>query len=211
MNKIIRVPSVAEEINNYKKMKGLQITYFTVIATILFFVPFLLFAQKNQVQYKFIVSDTGYTFFGSFESNADPECVLDISFAFKHQKNLAPWAKEIRLDDQGENWNRLCFIVKKFGLFKNTSTWNRVLNQKKLRVDFTLINNSNKSSILPDIISSKGFYQIKKVNESILVKYYQECELTKSFISDIYINQGKKEAIKFLYTFSKYTNTICVN
>jgi len=192
-------------------MKGVNKTYFRVITSILFFVPFLLAAQENLPEHKFSETDSGYTFFGSFRSDACPECVLNISFSFKHQKALAPWAKEIRLVDQGENWNTLCFTVKRFGFFENTSTWNRILNQKKYRVDFTLISSRNNSSIIPHIISSRGFYRIKPGNESCLVEYYQECELTESFISNIYINQAKKEAIRFLYQFSNYTDTICVN
>ena len=192
-------------------MKGVNKTYFRVITSILFFVPFLLAAQENRLEHKFSETDSGYTFFGSFVSDASPECVLNISFAFKHQKALAHWAKRIKLIDQGENWNMLCFTVRRFGLFENTSTWNRVLNQKKYRVDFSLISSINSSSILPDIISSKGFYQIKPVNGSSLVEYYQECKLTDGFISSIYLNRAKKEAIRFLHEFSNYADTICVN
>jgi len=170
------------------------------------------FAQEhNDINYNFTQSDSSYTFYGSFRVDANPECLLEVSFEYKHVKALNHEAKEVKLIDQGSNWNQISYTYQKFTFFKNKTVWHRILNEEYRRVDFTLVSSENNQSIMPRRISSSGYYQIKQHGEYFIVEYYQQCQLTEELITKLYLNRAKKEAIKFMYKFSEYASTFCNN
>jgi hypothetical protein len=184
---------------------------FTIVLFIVL-IPLKLFAQEpNDLKYEFTQTDSSYTFYGSFKVNADPKCLLEISFDYKHIRALAPDAKEVQLIDQGSNWNQISYTYQKFGIFENKTVWHRILNKKKQRVDFTLLSSENNRTIIPRMISSSGFYQIKHQKEYLILEYYQQCQLTKELITKLYLNKAKEEAIKFIHRFSEYARAFCIN
>lgn len=179
---------------------------------------FVLLVSKNvytqdsdEIEYKFIQTDSSYTFYGSFKIKADAKCLLKISFDYEHIKALAPDAKEVKFLDQGNNWNQISYIYQKFIFFKNKTVWHRILNEEKQRVDFTLISSENNLTIIPRIISSSGYYQIRQQEQFVIVEYYQQCQLTEKLLTKLYVDQAKEEAIKFMHRFSQYANAFCNN
>jgi hypothetical protein len=113
------------------------------------------------------------------------------------------------LIDQGSNWNQISYIYQKFIFFRNKTVWYRILNKENQRVDFTLVSSENNQTIMPRMISSSGFYQIKQQGEHSIVEYYQQCQITEELITKLYLNRAKKEAIKFMHKFSEYASTFC--
>ena len=114
-----------------------QIWFRTLIITVLviLLIPPTSLAQiPSPIHYKFTQTDSNYTFYGSFKIKADPECLLDILFNYKHIKALAVDAKEVVLIDQGKNWNQISFTYQKYIFFKNKSIWHRVLHEEDKRV-----------------------------------------------------------------------------
>ena len=183
--------------------------WFTVIF-VLVIIPEKIYAEEpDDIQYKFTQTDSSYTFYGSFKINANPKCLLEISFEFEHIQALAPGAKEVLLIGQGSNWNRVSYTYCKFTWFKNKSVWHRVLNEEKQRVNFTLVSSKNNQLIMPRMISSSGYYQIKQQGEYVIVEYYQQCQLTDELITKLYLKRAKNEAIKFMHNFSEYTIGVC--
>jgi len=168
------------------------------------------FAQeKTDIQYQFTQTDSSYSFSSSFYIKANPNCLLNLCFYYQHIKALAPDAKEVLVKDQGSDWNQISYTYKKFIYFVNKSLWYRKLDEEMQRVDFTLISSENNKTIMPEMISSTGYYQIKKQGGDIIVEYFQECQLTKSHITNLYINRVKKEAIQFMQRFMEYANANC--
>ncbi|MCD4735199.1 MAG: hypothetical protein K8R53_04090 [Bacteroidales bacterium] len=183
--------------------------WFTILLLIVIIPLKICVEEPDDVQYKFTQTDSSYTFYGSFRINANPECLLEISFNYEHIRALAPDAEEVRLIDKGNNWNQISYTYQKFTFFKNKTVWHRVLNEENQRVDFTLVSSENNLSIMPRMISSKGFYQIKQQGEYSIVEYYQQCQLSEGLITKLYLDSAKKEAIKFLNRFLKYADTFC--
>lgn len=185
--------------------------WFTIVLVIVI-IPLKIYAEEpDDIQYKFTQTDSSYTFYGSFKINANPKCLLEISFNYKHIRALALDAKEVQLIDQGNNWNQISYIYQKFTFFKNKTVWHRILNEENQRVDFTLVSSENNQTIMPRMISSSGFYQIKQQGEYFIVEYYQQCQITEVLITKLYLNRAKKEAIKFMHKFSEYASTFCNN
>ena len=183
--------------------------WFTILLLIVIIPLKICVEEPDDVQYKFTQTDSSYTFYGSFRINANPECLLEISFNYEHIRALAPDAEEVRLIDKGNNWNQISYTYQKFTFFKNKTVWHRVLNEENQRVDFTLVSSENNLSIMPRMISSKGFYQIKQQGEYSIVEYYQQCQLREGLITKLYLDSAKKEAIKFLHRFFKYADSFC--
>jgi len=182
------------------------IILFTVI------IPLKLLAQEpNDLKYEFTQTDSSYSFYGSFKIKANPKCILDISFNYKHIRALALDAKEVQLIDQGSNWNQISYTYQKYIIFKNKTVWHRILNEENQRVEFTLVSSENNQTIMPRMISSSGFYQVKQQGEYFIVEFYQQCQATEKSITKLYLNRMKKEAIKFMHEFSEYASTCCNN
>lgn len=165
--------------------------------------------SSDDVEYEFSKTQSGYVFFGSFKTRVRPECALEIAFEYDHVRALAMDAREVKLVDQGSSWNQISYTYQRFIYFENKSSWHRALNISEQRVDFTLLSSQNNRATMPQIISSKGFYQIRENGQFITVEYYQQCEFTESSVTKIYLNRVKKEAIRFMHEFSDYTNTYC--
>jgi len=167
--------------------------------------------EPDDVKYTFTQTDSTYSFSGSFTLKANPNCLLDICFKHEHIRALAPDAKEVVLIDERNNWNQISYTYQKFIYFENKSVWNRKLDKENKRVDFTLISSKNNHAIMPKMVSSSGYYQISLEDEEIIVKYFQQCKLTNSSLTNLYLNKVKKEAIQFMYRFLEYANTNCEN
>ncbi|MCU0369784.1 MAG: hypothetical protein MUC31_00055 [Bacteroidales bacterium] len=165
--------------------------------------------EPEEIQFLFTQTDTSYTFDGSFKLVADPECLLAICFNPDDLIKLAPDAKGVTLTGQGDNWNQLRYTYRKFLFFENTTLWQRQLDEEKLRVDFSLVRSENNRSVMPEVRSSSGFYQINPENDHVLVEYYQSCIISNVSLSGFYIDSMKKEAIRFLLRFLEYAHDHC--
>lgn len=185
--------------------------WFTTLLVIVLIPMNLLAQDHNEVKYKFTKTDSSYIFYGSFKIKANPKCLLEIAFRYKHIRALSPDAKEVKLIDQGRDWNQISYTYQKFTFFLNKTVWHRILNEENQRVDFTLLSSENNLSIMPRMISSSGFYQIKQKGDYSIMEYYQQCLLTEVFITKLYLNRAQKEAIKFMHKFSEYTRAYCIN
>ncbi|HJX71406.1 MAG TPA: hypothetical protein VJ346_05620 [Bacteroidales bacterium] len=180
------------------------------IFSVMILLPLAIFAQEaNDIQYKFMQTDSSYSFYSTFRIRSYPDCLLDICFDYRHIRLLAPDAKEVQLINQGVNWNQIRYTYQKYIFFENITVWHRKVNSEKQRVDFNLISSKNNLAIMPGLISSSGFYQINKQGEHVFVEYYQQCQLTKSSLTKSYLSRVQKEAIQFIYRFSEYANAIC--
>lgn len=69
----------------------------------------------------------------------------------------------------------------------------------------------NNTVALPKMITSSGYYQVKKQGKDVVVEYYQRCQFTKSLLTDLYLNIIKNEAIQFMERLLEYSNKICSN
>ncbi len=165
-------------------------------------------ANNNDIQYKFSQTDSSYTFTSIFFINVDQECLLHVFFYFQHIKALAPTAENVQLLNKGSNWNKISYTYEAF-IFSNTSVWYRKINKKANKVDFELVSSINNSSLIPQMTSSSGYYQIISTDNGLKVKYYQECTLSKSVFTNLYINRVKNEAIEFMYWLQKYAISVC--
>jgi len=165
--------------------------------------------QKQELDYKFIQYDNNYSFRGRFIVKAEFDCLMNVIYNFEHISNYTSGAKSIELVRQGENWYEVTYTYRKFLIFENQSTWRRTLKRDAGKVVFEMISSKNNLSIIPDVISSAGYYQIKNEKDSYRVEYFQECKLKPGLLKDTYINKAKKEAIKFLQVFKKYISKTC--
>ena len=61
-----------------------------LIALFVVLIPVRIFAEEaNDIQYKFTRTDSVYSFYSSFKINADPKCLLEVSFNYEHIRALA--------------------------------------------------------------------------------------------------------------------------
>jgi hypothetical protein len=63
--------------------------------------------------------------------------------------------------------------------------------------------------MMPELLSSTGYYHILKGNGHCRVEYFQECRLKPGLFMQAYIKEAKQEAVKFLNEFKKYIERKC--
>lgn len=165
--------------------------------------------ESDSVFYSFSQTDTSYTFYGRFSVVAESACVMHICFNYEDIKALAPDAERVELIDEGENWNKIKYNYHQFMFYKNESLWYRTFDRENSRVDFTLISSKNNRPFMPRMISSSGYYKVSQLNGILSVEYYQECSLTKSYLTSMYQSYAKKKAVEFLYLFRDYSQSHC--
>ena len=182
---------------------------FQIIAYSLLFPAFVGGRENKEFKYDFTKTDSSYSFRGSFVVNADFDCLIDVAYKFEHISKYTSGAKSIKLLRQGENWLEVEYTYRKLLVLENKSTWHRTLKRDEGKVEFEMISNKNNIGIIPDVLSSIGYYQIKPEGRSYSVEYFQKCILKSAFLKNVYIKQAKKEAIRFLKVFKKYVEKIC--
>jgi len=165
--------------------------------------------QEKELDYKFILNSNYYSFRGSFVVTAEFDCLIHVIYDFEHISKYTSGAKSIEITREGENWYEVTYIYRKLVIFENQSTWRRTLKRDEGKVVFEMISSKNNLNIMPDVLSSSGYYQVKPVKEGHRVEYFQECKLKSGILKNTYINQAKKGAIKFLREFKEYIERTC--
>jgi len=179
--------------------------FFKIVIVTLLSLPIPLYEnQKKEVNYEFIQQDTYYSFQGSFFVKADPDCVINLIYNFQNISQYSLGAKAIAIGRQGENWYEVTFTYRKLLILENQSSWRRTLNRDKHKIVFTLISSRNNLNIVPTLLSSTGYYQIRPEKEGCLIEYFQECILSPGPLKGTTINEAKKEAIEFLRVLKEY-------
>ena len=175
-------------------------------------VPVLIFGSSiEELQYHFSQDDSSYSFRGSFIVEAELDCLLSLVYDIEHISEFASGAKSVELIRQGDNWNMVSYTYRKFIFFENRSTWRRTLNRDSQELVFEMISSENNLRIIPEMLSSKGYYRVNPDDEGYRLEYFQECRLNPDDIKDSYIKTVKKEAIEFLHEFREYVEKTCVH
>jgi len=183
--------------------------YKIIIVILLCFSIILYGSKKKELDYEFIQEDTYYSFRGSFFVKAEPDSLINLIYDFKNISKYASGAKSIELVRQGENWYEVTFTYRRLLIFENRSTWRRTLKRDEHKIVFEMISNRNNLNIIPEMLSSTGYYQIRPEKEGCRVEYFQECKLKPGLLKNIYINKAEKEAIKFWGVFKEYIERTC--
>jgi len=184
-------------------------SYKIIIAILLSLAILLSANQKQELNYEFIQENTYYSFRGSFIVKSDANCLIDLIYDFEQLSGYSLGAKSIKLIQRGDNWYDVSYTYRKLIILENRSTWRRILVTDEQKVIFKMISSKNNLKIMPEVISSEGYYQIKKEKDGCRVEYFQECMLKPGFFKSTYIKKAKKEAIKFMHEFKKYIETEC--
>lgn len=182
---------------------------FTVIFFFLFNHP--LRSESGEIDgiyYEFNHVDSCYSFHGSFVIKAEFDCLISVLYDFKHLKNIISSANSIILIQQGENWYDVCYTFKKF-FFTNKSVYRKTLKLEEQKIVFKMISNRQNTKLFPKVLSSSGYYRIKRESTGYKVEYFQECKIKSTFLKDIYINKAKKESIKFMLGLEEYIERTC--
>jgi hypothetical protein len=186
-------------------MKGLSKV---IIAALLSLPLVLASSQKEELDYEFIREENYYSFRGRIVVKSDLECLISVLYDFKHLANIESSAKSIVLLREGEDWYEACHTFKKL-FFKHESIWRKTLKLDEQRIVFEMISHQHNSGLMPKILSSTGYYQIKLGEEGYKVEYFQECKLKSALFKGAYIRKAKKEAIKFMGELKEYIEKTC--
>jgi len=166
-------------------------------------------SHANETEYEFTQKGMYYMFRGSFLVNAELDCVIDLIYNFNNLSEYICGVQSIERIQQGDGWYDVCFSYRKLLVFENISTWRRTLKADDHKIVFEMLSSKNNMKNMPDVLSSKGYYQFTKEKDLCRLSYFQECTLDSGFLSNVYIKQSKQEAIQFLHDLKKYIKRKC--
>jgi len=166
-------------------------------------------SQEQEFEYAFTQGDAYYAFRGSFRVNAESDWVLNLIYDFHNLSEYTVGAQSVELIQQGENWYDVSYTYRKFFVLEHTSTWRRTLQPDDRKIVFVMLSSNNNLKIMPEILSSTGYYQIREEQDYCRVEYFQECTLEPGFLKRAYIREAKHEALTFLHAFHQYIEGKC--
>ncbi|MFZ5519556.1 MAG: hypothetical protein ACOY90_23220 [Candidatus Zhuqueibacterota bacterium] len=167
-------------------------------------------SQHDNLNCEFIQDGNRYSFRGSFIVRATCDCLIDVIYNFEHLSEYAIGASSIEWVRSGDNSYEVTYTYRIFVIFENKSTWRRTLNSEEQKVIFEMISSENNISLMPQLLSSSGYYQIKRGQDGYQVEYFQECTVKPGLLKNSYIATARKKANEFLREFKKYIEETCV-
>ena len=180
-----------------------------IILTSLSFPIFLFGSQENEFDYEFIQEDMVYSFRGSFLVHAELDSVIDVIYDFHNLSEYTLGAQSVELIQQGDTWYDVEYTYRKFVIFKNRSMWRRSLQPDEHKIVFEMLSSENNLKMMPELLSSTGYYHILPENDCCRVEYFQECRLKPGLFKRAYITEAKQEAMRFLHAFKTYIERKC--
>jgi len=162
----------------------------------------------DSVDYEFNHADSCYSFRGSFVIQAEFDCLIDILYDFKHLENIISSANSIILIQQAENWYDVAYTFKKF-FFTNESVYRKTLKLDEQKIIFKMLSYKQNTNLIPEMLSSSGYYWIQCESTGYRIEYFQECKIKSSLLKGIYINKAKKESTKFMLELRNYIEKTC--
>jgi hypothetical protein len=181
-----------------------------IIIPALLSVPFVVSgSQEKEFDYEFNQEDTYYSFRGSFLVHAESDSVIDVIYDFNNLSEYTVGAQSVELIQQGDNYYDVVYTYRKFFIFTNRSTWRRTLQRDEHKIVFEMLSSENNLKMMPELLSSTGYYHILQGNDHCRVEYFQECRLKAGLFMHAYIKEAKQEAMRFLHAFKTYVEWKC--
>ncbi len=184
--------------------------YYKAIMLILLSLPVILSGSSdNGYDYEFIRADSCCSFRGDFIVKAEADSLVELIYDFDKIAEYAVTVKSLELVRRGEDWYEVAFTYRDLLVFENQSIWRRTINRAEKIIAFELISSWNNSNIIPELMSSTGYYQFKPAKEGCLVEFFQECRLKPGLLNEAYYNKAEKDGIKFLSVFKDFIERNC--
>jgi hypothetical protein len=165
--------------------------------------------QDRGLGYEFVQDGESYSLRGWFLAKAELSCLMNVVFAFDHISKFASGAESVGLLEEGEGWHDVAYTYRRLVIFENRSTWRRTLKEEEQKVVFEMLTSKNNMRIIPQVLSSRGYYRISREGEEYLLEYFQECRLRGGILRGWYIERAKSEAVGFLEEFKDYVESTC--
>jgi hypothetical protein len=162
----------------------------------------------NNVHYDLIQSGNHYTIRGTFFVRSNPNCLLHIFYDFEHLSHIVTEADSLILLREGEDWYDVAYIYHCLFL-KGRVVYRKTLIQEKMKVSFEMIDSDQRRSLLPKVVSSGGYYEIKPEKDGYRVIYWQEGLVADAWSTNIFFPLLEKETKKFLHGLKDYVERTC--
>jgi len=188
-----------------KKKKFIHVILFVLLSLSVVFSD----DQNDNLKIEFIQNGNHYWFRGCFIVRATSECLMDVMYNFKHLSEYAIGASSIEWVRNGDNCYEVTYTYRIFVIFENKSTWRRTLSNEEQKVIFEMISSENNISLMPQLLSSSGYYQIKREQVGYQVEYFQECTVKPGPLKNSYIAMAREKAHEFLSELKKYIEETC--
>ncbi len=165
--------------------------------------------EVDDIHHKFLQSGCHYRFYGTISfATSDPHCLIHILYDFEHLRKINILPDSIVLLRKGEYWYEVVYHYRNL-FFESRATYRRALEQPERKVTFEMVQCEQRGLHLPKIVSSTGYYEIKREKEGLRVIYFEEGEVEDHLLKEIYFQWVEKEALKFLHRLNDYINKTC--
>ena len=162
----------------------------------------------NGVCYELSRDGNLYTFHGSFRTFSDRDCLLNILYDFDHLTKFVTYPNAFSLLQKADNWYDFCCTYRVL-LSENKLVYRKTLKKEERKVTFEMIAGRQNIKLIPEVLSSSGYFEILPEKDGHQVVYLHQDRLSPSFSRDIYLYLAKKEAVKFLQELKNYVERQC--
>lgn len=162
----------------------------------------------NGMSYELSRNGNLYTFHGSFRTPSGGDCLLSILYDFDHLRKFVTSPNAFSLLQKGINWYDFCCTYRVLHS-ENKLIYRKTLKREEQKVTFKMIAGRQNIKLIPEVLSSSGYYEIRPEKDGYQVIYLHQDRLSPSFCRELYLYLAKKEAVKFLQGLKNYVEKEC--
>ncbi len=150
----------------------------------------------------------GYVLRARFSVGRSPACVLKTLFASENLRASAGASTEVELLEDGPRLQRVRYTERRLGMTVR-QTYRRALDEAASRLDVELLE-SEASSLLPTVKSSRGFYKVEpgEGGHGAIVVYEQSVEL-EGVLAGAMVTLAEGEARNFVEGVAANVERLC--
>lgn len=165
-----------------------------------------LFSEIPSLSIIFNDDDNSYSATFYFTSSLDKELLLKIYYDINHFKHIYRQFNTIKILQESDNWYRVSFI-NKTGFYVLNTVYKKIFYKEENKITFVMEKYDQNRDILPELISSTGYYAVEKADAKNKVIYHQDTKLLRSCnpVQKILI---RKNLEKFAVTMADYISQV---
>lgn len=160
-------------------------------------------SRSNNIYYDFANVNGHYTLNARIFINSDIPTIINLLYEFNNVKRFFQHAESTEIISQTQNHYDMKLLYK-YWIFRADVVYRRTLSTNKKRIYFKMISFKTNSVLLPEVVSSEGYYEFASKGSGVLLTLHNDTIL-KSYLPVLdSLLMRKEDAFTYLENVKNY-------
>jgi hypothetical protein len=159
--------------------------------------------RSNNICYDFTRDKGHYILNASIFINSDIPTIVNLVYEFNNVKRFFRQAEAIEKLSESQDHFDMRLHYRYLG-FRAYAVYRRILSPDNKRIYFRLISYKTNSELVPEVMSSEGYYEVKPVKSGVLLTLHHDTTLKSNSPVIGRLLVKKEDSFKYLEDIKKY-------